>query len=65
MSNLERRPDNAERRLAAGGEIAVMTIDPNLLLEEDEFTRQMGWRPQELRTAEARQRVFHMVVGGV
>ena len=65
MPDLEHQPDNAEIRPAAGGGIAVMTIDPSLLLEEDEFTRQMGWRPQELRTAEARHRVFHMVVGGV
>ena len=64
MPDLDHEPYNADRRPAVGGGVPVMTIDPSLLLGEDEFMRQMGWGPQDLATAEAGNRVFHMVAAG-
>jgi hypothetical protein len=61
MPDPKNLPENAESRAATAG---GWQVDSVLLLEEDEFTRQMGWRPQDLRVQEARNRVFHMVVGG-
>ena len=68
---IRRMPDFQLRRElphglpSVGGTISMVNIDPSLLLEEGEFRRQMGWSTQELQAAEALDRVFHLVVGGL
>lgn len=65
MPDIQLRRDLPHGLPSAGGTLPVVNIDPSLLLEEGEFRRQMGWSTQELQVAEARDRVFHLVVGGV
>lgn len=65
MPDIQLRRELPHSMPSVGGTIPVVNIDPSLLLEEGEFRRQMGWSTQELQAAEALDRVFHLVAGGV